>query len=252
MSQGALAASRLAATIRPGRADGYADLIAARLRRLAAAGRTGMLPFTGDSDGAIYFSGGRVVFAESARTPASARRPGARPRGPGSAAVAALAAAEPIADATLDLLASQSSPARFRSAKMPAAGLADGFSVTSLLAEAARRQRILGQLAGIVQADTIIVRNPRLARQQVQVSAPQWAVLIRVRDGSTARTLAWDLGRSVFGMTIDVYRLLALGLLSAAECPARPGTRPPREPPGRGRLAMSFLLAVSARDGGAT
>jgi hypothetical protein len=164
--------------------------------------------------------------------------------------VAALAAAEPIADATLDLLASQSSPARFRSAKTPAAGPADGFSVASLLAEVARRQRILGQLAGIVEADTTVVRSPRLAREQVQVSALQWAVLIRVRDGSTARALAWEMGRSVFGMTIDVYRLLALGLLSAADDPARPGSRPARDPAGRHRLAMSFLRAVSDGGGG--
>jgi hypothetical protein len=70
MSQGAITAGRLAGSVRPGRAaDGYGSLIAARLRRLAGTGRTGVLPFAGPTDGALYFGDGRVVFAESAGTP---------------------------------------------------------------------------------------------------------------------------------------------------------------------------------------
>jgi hypothetical protein len=247
MSQGAITAGRLAASVRPGRAaDGYGNLIAARLRRLAGTGRTGMLPFTGPTEGAIYFSNGTVVFAESAGTP----RPAHRPPPAGATAPPALAAAEPIADAALDLVESKSSPSRFRSAKVPAAGLAGGFSVESLLTEVARRQNVLEQLAATVRADTTVIRNPRLASRSVQVSASQWAVLVRVADGSTARALAWELRRGVFGMTIEVYRLMALRLLAVPDYPVRPGTRPLRELPERGGLTMSFIRAVSTHNGG--
>jgi hypothetical protein len=164
MSPGAVAALRLAASVRPGRtADGYGRLITARLRRLAGTGRTGALPFAGHTEGALYFSDGRVVFAESAGTPGPVI--GALPDGAADPAVpaawavpAALAAAEPV-------------------------------------------------------------------------------------DGSTARALAWELRRSVFGMTIDVYRLMALRMLSAVDYPVVPGMRALREPPGLGVRPMSFLRA---------
>jgi hypothetical protein len=227
--------------------QGYGNLIAARLRRLAGTGRTGVLPFAGHTEGALYFSHGRVVFAESAGTPGPVT--GAPPEG--AATLAALAgAAEPIADAALDLVQGRSSPSRFRSAKVPAAGLTDGFGVESLLAEVARRQNILEQLASTVRADTTVVRRPRPNLRSVQVSAFQWALLVRVADGSTARALAWDLRRSVFAMTIDVYRLMVLGLLSAVDYPVVPGMRPSGEPAGRGVLPMSFLRAVSTKNGG--
>jgi hypothetical protein len=251
MSQGAITAGRLAASVRPGRAaDGYGNLVAARLRRLAGTGRTGLLPFTGHTEGALYFSNGVVVLAESAGTPGRAG-PG-QPAGAaaGVAAGAALTAAEPIADAVLDLVQSKSSPSRFRSGRVPAAGLTDGFPVESLLAEVARRQNVLEQVAPIVRADTTVVRHPWLTAPSVQVSAFQWAMLVRVADGSTARALAWELRHSVFGMTMAVYRLTVLRLLSAVDYPARPDTRPARELPERGVLPMSFIRAVSTQNGG--
>ena len=82
------------------------------------------------------------------------------------------------------------------------------------------------------------------------LSALQWALLIRVTEGSTARALAWELRRSVFGMTIDVYRLMVLRLLAAVDYPVVPGMRPLGELPGRGVLPMSFLRAVSSQNGG--
>jgi hypothetical protein len=143
MSQSS-AAARLAVAARPGRApDSYGAAIAARLRRLATTGRTGMLPFAGQADGAIYFSGGQVVYAESARTPGLAAPQDA----PGAAT---LTGTEPVADAALDLLASQSNPARFRSARLPAASLPSGVTVDSLLAEVGRRHRILDQVAATI------------------------------------------------------------------------------------------------------
>jgi hypothetical protein len=66
-------------------------------------------------------------------------------------------------------------------------------------------------------------------------------LLIRVRHGSTPRDLAWDLSRSVFGTTIEAYRLLARQLLSVT------GPRP--DGPEPGLAAMSFVRAVSIEKG---
>lgn len=242
MSQSS-AAARLAVSARPGRApDSCGAATAARLRRLATAGRTGMLPFAGHSDGAIYFSGGRVVYAESARTPGPAPQQDA----PGAAT---LAAAEPVADAALDLLASQSSPARFRSARPPAASLASGMTVDSLLTEVGRRRRILDQVSATVTPDTTVLRSPRMSARSVQVSALQWAMIIRVGDGSTPRSLAWELRRSVFGTTLDVYRLMVLRLLAALDYRSPHGPAALRESPPRGVLALSYVRAVAGPGG---
>ena len=211
--------------------DGYGNLIAGRLRKLAAAGSTGTLPFSGHCGGAIHFHDGQVVYAESTRTPgtrvvAAAGVP--LPGGPPLAALppltrlaAILAVTEPAVDAALELMSAESRYGRFRPARVPAADPACGIPVDSLLAEVTRRQRLLRQLATVVTADTAVARNPELNSPGVQVSARQWAVLIRVRPGITPRALAWELRRSVFSTTAEVYRLLVLRLLSAAGHPAR-------------------------------
>jgi hypothetical protein len=236
--------------------DGYGNLIAARLRKLAAAQATGALPFSGYDDGAIYLRGGNVIGARSCRTPAGPAPAGPVPAGPVPASLSpagpapaseppALAVgrlhaiariAEPIVDAALELLSSDSRYSRFQPGEPgpggPGAGEpgpggpAAGIAVEDLLAEVARRQRLLRQVSVIVTAETAVTRNPRL-RSPVQVSAWQWALLIRIGDGTTPRDLAWDLNRSVFGTTLDVYRLLVLRLLSAPDSFAAPdGARP--------------------------
>ena len=61
---------KLADSVWPRRTvNGYANLIAARLRKLADEGSTGVLPVSGHGDGAIFFRDGQVVYAESSRTP---------------------------------------------------------------------------------------------------------------------------------------------------------------------------------------
>src|ERR1700722_19036709 len=71
-----------AESVWPGRTvNGYANLIGARLRKLADEGSTGMLPVSGPGDGAVFFRGGLVVYAESSRTP---------PPAPGAVGLAAL------------------------------------------------------------------------------------------------------------------------------------------------------------------
>ena len=235
-------------------ADDYGSLVAARLRKLAAAASTGTLPFSGAGDGAIHFRDGTVVLARSTRTPS----PSASPEADGAASAsgvagtpftrltAALAVAEPTVDATVELVSSESRFTKFRAAKTPVSATGPGIDVEDLLVEVARRQRILGQLAPVVTADTVVARNPYLSAPDISVLAPQWALLIRVRDGSTPRALAWELGRSVFGTTLEVYRLLALRLLSSAGHRGHTNGQEPRYGPS----TMSFVRAVSPdRDG---
>ena len=251
-------ARQLTASVWSGKAaDDYGSLVAARLRKLAASGSTGTLPFSGAGDGAIYFRDGTVVLAKSTRTPNPSASPGTRgadgaalaqgaEETPFTRLTAALAAAEPTVDATVELVSSESRFTKFRSAKTPLSGTGPGIDVDDLLTEVARRQRILHQLAPVVTADTVVARNPHLSAPDVSVLAPQWALLIRVRDGSTPRSLAWELGRSVFGTTLEVYRLLALRLLSSAGHRAHHNGQEPRYGPS----TMSFVRAVSPeRDG---
>jgi len=223
-------ARQLAGSVWPGRAvDGYANLIVARLRKLAAAKSTGMLPFSGHGEGGIFLRDGRVVHAESSRTPgrnagglaalglgpAAERAPGPDGPRPLGWLTAVLARAEAAVDAALDLVSSESRYAKFRPDEVPAAGQACDIPLETLLTEVERRRRVLRQLAPVVTADTTVVRNAQMTSPSLQVSALQWSLLVRVRAGATARGLAAELNRSVFGTTIEVYRLLALGLLSA-------------------------------------
>jgi hypothetical protein len=261
-------ARQLTASVWSGKAtDDYESLVAARLRKLAAADSTGMLPFSGAGEGAIYFRDGTVVLARSTRTPepsvsastlsaaAFSPAPSTTPDGvdgadaggtPFTRLAAALAVAEPTIDATLDLLSSESRFAKFRSAKTPVNAAVPGIGLEDLLTEVARRQRILHQLAPVVTADTVVARNPFLSTPDIGVLAPQWALLVRVRDGSTPRALAWELGRSVFGTTLEVYRLLALRLLSSADHRAHRNGQEPHYGP----ATMSFVRAVSPEEGG--
>jgi hypothetical protein len=218
--------------------DDNGDLVAGRLQKLATAGSTGMLPFSGSGEGAIYFQDGRVVHAESDRTPGlDGAVSGQADELPPLAKLLALrTATEPVLDATLELLTSQQRYAKFRPSRRPAATLIPGIGVDALLAEIRRRQRLINQLSELLTPDTAVTRNPGLRTDSIRISAWQWALLIRVGHSRTPRDLAWDLGRSVFGTTIDTYRLLVLRLLSA-----------PGQIPERGLALMSFVRAASVR-----
>jgi hypothetical protein len=250
--------------------DGYANLIAARLRKLAVAGSTGMLPVSGRGDGAIFFRTGQVVYAESSRTPtpvapvvglaalglvpadALGTPPGASAAGtmlvaaPSLARLAdMLALTEPTIDAITDLLSSESRYAKFRPDVFPVTQMGP-VPVGNVLTEVERRHHVLRQLAPAVTADTPIVRNALLDSPCFQVSAPQWTLLRRVGDGTTPRSLALALDHSVFGTTIEVYRLLTLGLLAVPGRPPAPAGEQVAGPPGQ---VMSFMRAVSDAGG---
>jgi hypothetical protein len=99
-------ARQLTSTVLPGRRpDDYADQVTGRLRRIAAARSTGMLPFSGRSDGSIYFRDGKVAYAESTRTPGPAPHDQPAPdESPLNKITAILATSEPTVDAALESL----------------------------------------------------------------------------------------------------------------------------------------------------
>jgi hypothetical protein len=263
-----LADSVLPGRVLPGRTvGGYANLIEARLRKLAATASTGMLPMSGHGDGAIFFSGGRVVYAESVRVPTPARRTAglaalglvatdASPPSNGAELVAAppydrlvdmLALTEPTIDAITELLSSESRYAKFRPSDHPPPGQMSPLPIETVLTEVERRRQVLRQLAPTITADSPVVRFAPRDPPSFQVSASQWALLVRTGDGSTPRALAMAVGRSVFGTTIEVYRLLALGMLvvpghARAIISGSPARRPAQ--------VMSFMRALSDAGGG--
>jgi hypothetical protein len=221
--------------------------VTGRLRKLAAARSTGTLPFSGPSDGVVYFRDGKVAYAESNRTPGPVAHAYPEPVAdlpPLSRITAVLAVTEPMVDAALELLSAQSRYARFRPSRVPDTGPASDISVETLLAEVIRRQRVLAQLSAVLTAETALTRNPQIHPESIRVSALQWSLLIRVRHGTTPRDLAWDLSRSVFGTTIEVQRPLVRRLLSVAGDPPGAVGRAGASP-----VAMSFVRAVSVEKG---
>ena len=272
---------QLADSVWPGRTvNGYANLIAARLRKLADEASTGMLPVSGRGDGAIFFRSGQVVYAESSRTSlpgpratgldvlgltsseaaGSAGEHGAGKHGagkhgaseaglvpvrPGSKLGGMLEITELIIDALTELLSSESRYAKFRQAEVLPVGRGHPIAVETLLAEVRRRHEVLRQLAAVLIPDTLVARDPSLDAPSAQVSPAQWALLARVGDGTTPRGLAVQQGRSVFGTTIEVYRLVQLGLLVVPGRPAPAGEQGAQQPAG----TMSFIRAVSGGRG---
>lgn len=256
----------------------YRGPIVARLSTLAGSGRTGVLRVSGEVSGAFYLRQGEVIYAKSGLTPGPARwfaqssgriasgdvarsaRSASREDGapgllvtdvPGPETSGLLEwnliVREAAVDAALELLShrSHSSPRlRFRASEPPGDGSVAGISVGALLGEVSRREEITRQMATRLTADTVITRNPGIGAHDVQVSSFQWALLIRVTDGSTPRSLAIELRHSVFATTIEVFRLIDLRLLSAAGGPARSAsdgtTRSDERPPAR----LSFIEAA--------
>jgi hypothetical protein len=261
---------QLAESVWPGRTvNGYANLIGARLRKLAEEGSTGMLPVSGHGDGAVFFRGGAVVYAESSRTPLPAFRasglaalglaeipepPAGGHAGQGDLVTArsvaklagTLAVTEAVIDAVTDLLSSDSRYAKFRHSDDPPAAQVRPIPVEALLSEVQRRQRVLRQLAAVITPDTEIARQPALDSASAQVSPSQWALLVRAGGGATPRDLAAHLGRSVFGTTIEVYRLVDVGLLAV---PGRPAPSAGGPDTRRAGPAMSFIRALSGERG---
>ena len=217
--------------------------VAIRLGKLAEAGRTGSLHLSGDSGGVIYVSEGAIVAADSRRTPSLADRIGTETTGSFGRR---WLATEAIIDAAMELMSARPRHVRFRDPEEePGPDLpgGPGMSLTALMAEVTRRHNLLEQIAAVLTPDTAVARNLRLRSRAVHVSDGQWAILLQLGQPVTPRSLALGLGQSVFGMTIEVYRMVIMDLVSVVDASARAAD--PAGQASRGRSALSFIRALA-------
>lgn len=213
--------------------------VTTQLSKLALAGRTGVLRLPGDSGGAIRLYRGEVAGAESPRTPDVASRLASWAAGPGhgtapSALERAWVIREAIADAAFDLLAKAPRAGRFAGDSAPDPGDAGAMTVGELLAEVSRRREIARQLSACVTADSLVTRDPGFGGSRVHIAASQWALLVRMNGPVTPRGLAMECGRSVFTTTLEVFRLVTVGLVAVGDS---------QPPDGR---AISFIRATAS------
>ena len=215
--------------------------VAIRLGKLAEAGQTGSLHLSGDSGGVIYVSEGDIVAADSRRTPSLTDRIGTEKAG--SLAWGWLAT-EATIDAAMELMSARPRHVRFTEPEEePDLPGIPGMPLTALMAEVTRRHNLLEQIAAVLTPDTAVARNLRLRSRAVHVSDGQWAILLQLGQPVTPRALALGLGQSVFGMTIEVYRMVIMDLVSVVDTSAR--TADPAGEASRGRSTLSFIRALA-------
>ncbi len=215
------------------------ETVTTQLGKLARAGRTGVLSLPGDNGGAIRLYRGDVSGAESPRTPDLASRLARWPAGPGRGSAPseferAWVVREAIADAAFDLLAKIPRAGRFTDDDAPDPDGASAVTVGELLAEVNRRREITRQLSAYVTPDSIVAREPRFRGDGVHIPASQWALLVRMNGPVTPRELAMERGGSVFTTTLDLFRLITVGLVVVA------GGQPPDG------QAISFIWATAS------
>lgn len=216
---------RLSSTAPPGRAR-----FTERLTSLGASGWSGMLVASGHVHGEIHLVNGQIVHA---RCGAAADDQTRSNRG-----IRDLVIREVVLDAVREL-AEDAAAARWR---IRGHGSLDGAESTSIpvafaLAEVSRRAAVLSQLAGLVTADTQVIRRARIDHGRVRISPSQWALLAATDSLATPRALAHDLGDSIFRTVCRVAELLETGLL---EDPSRLGNR-------KARPGTRFLDSLLAR-----
>jgi len=217
--------------------------VAIRLGKLAEAGRTGSLHLSGDSGGVIYVSEGDIVAADSRRTPSLADRIGTEKAG---SLARGWLATEATIDAAMELMSARPRHVRFTEpGEEPEPDLPGipGMPLTALMAEVTRRHNLLEQIAAVLTPDAAVARNLRLRSRAVHVSDRQWAILLQLGQPVTPRSLALGLGQSVFGMTIEVYRMVIMDLVSVVDTSAR--TADPAGEASRGRSTLSFIRALA-------
>ena len=217
--------------------------VAIRLGKLAEAGRTGSLHLSGDSGGVIYVSEGDIVAADSRRTPSLADRTGTEKTG---SFERSWLATEATIDAAMELMSARPRHVRFREPEEeagPDLPSSPGMPLTALMTEVTRRHNLLEQIAAVLTPDTAVARNLRLRSRAVHVSDGQWAILLQLGQPVTPRALALGLGQSVFGMTIEIYRMVIMGLVSVVDASARAAD--PAGQASRGRSTLSFIRALA-------
>jgi hypothetical protein len=223
---------------------------AIELGRLADSGRTGRLHLSGESGGVIHLSEGDVVYADSRRTPDLATRLAQATVGRDliSPLERNWLLREAIVDAALELLSARARHLKFRpSGDEPAVSDMGGMPVAALINEVSRRREVMQQLSVLLIPDTAVARDPGPRSRAIHVSDIQWAILIRAGNPVTPRGLAMQLGQSVFGTTIEVFRMVTLDLLKVVDAPARPADQEGQF--NRNRPVISFIQALAGERG---
>jgi hypothetical protein len=218
-----------------------------RLGKLADSRQTGVLELSGDARGRIHMSRGVIIHADSRLAPDLATRLARAETSARRGAVSSLErswiAREATVDAATELLSGKPRHTRFRTPEqLDPADLAD-IPVAALVSEVGRRHTIIQQLSAVLTPDTAVARNLRLGSRAVHVSDLQWAIVVRAGNPAAPRSLALELGQSVFGTTVEVFRMVTMGLLSVVDDPARP--RDGAGETSRARHAMSFIRALA-------
>ena len=131
------------------------------------------------------------------------------------------------------------SPEEEPEADLPGISGVSGMPLTALMAEVTRRHNLLEQIADVLTPDSAVARNLRLRSRAVHVSDGQWAILLQLGQPVTPRALALGLGQSVFGTTIEIYRMVIMDLVSVVDASARAAD--PARAASRGRSALSFI-----------
>jgi hypothetical protein len=212
--------------------------VTTQLSRLALAGRTGVLRVPGNHGGTIHLYRGVITSAESWGAPDVGSRLALWSAGLDAGAPSVLARAwvirEAIADGAHAMLAQAPRSARFAEGDVASPDSAATMTVPEMLVEVSRRHEVIRQLPTALTPDTVVARNPRFGARSVHVSAGQWALLARMNEQATPRWLAIDCSTSVFATTLQVFRLITIGLVAVV------GGPPPDQ------RAISFIRATVA------
>ncbi|PBC98475.1 hypothetical protein BX281_6544 [Streptomyces sp. Ag82_O1-15] len=213
------------------------------LSRLAAERATGVLV---RERGVLYLCDGEVVHAESPATPsldvlltargvlaaeswreavaeAGARRRVGRflvERGRIAEGALELCHLGALYDAAYFVLGPSSTPARFRYGAAHWLGPVRPVPVAAVERETLRRRQLLHRVWPDPATDTAPLARARRAAEP-SVPLRQWAVLGRVDGLRTASDISLALGRPAFHTLVDVRRLAAAGLVTAANAPER-------------------------------
>lgn len=220
-----------------------ADALREALSACAAAGLSGLLRVAGDPGGTIHFAGGRVAAIETPGAPSPEvlllRSHRVTESGWDAAFASAASAGGPMSTELVvrEMIGAGELEALLRTALADAMfvlasgsvtgcqaepGLADyvlplypALEPDGLLAEAARRIRVLAALPGPARTDRVVAA-PAVVPPGVRLGEGQDEILALADGRRTSRDVAFALGRGVYATIVQLARMHRAGLLVTA------------------------------------
>jgi hypothetical protein len=177
------------------------------VRLLASTTKTGQLTIEGDrGTGRVWFDEGSLV--------------GGEPAADGT-----------VVDAVTNLLRFKEGSFLFETDARPAQPT-DPQSVVDVLVEAEERAETWREVEGVVPSLDVNVRlRDQLDASETTITRGQWAQLVVIGGGTSARDFASDLGLADLAAAVAIKELVDAGLASVGDGPLGP---PPRPAPGTG------------------